>query len=111
MYVICRLGLRGAEACAKLGKAGVEAVNVEGGTLAWDAAGLPVVRGRRAIPPEGQVRIAVGVIVLFSSLLAVVVHPYWLALSAFMGAGLVFSGISGFCGLARILARMPWNQA
>jgi rhodanese-related sulfurtransferase len=110
VYVICRLGSRGAEACAKLRAAGVHAVNVEGGTLAWDAAGLPVVRGRKSIPLDGQVRIAIGVIVLASSLLAVLVHPYWIGLAAFMGAGLVFSGISGFCGLAHILARMPWNK-
>lgn len=110
VYVICRLGSRGAEACAKLRDAGVAAVNVEGGTLAWDAAGLPVVRGRKSIPLEGQVRIAIGLIVLASSALAAVVHPYWIGLAAFMGAGLIFSGVSGFCGLARILARMPWNQ-
>jgi rhodanese-related sulfurtransferase len=112
VYVICRLGSRGAEACAKLRSAGVDAVNVAGGTLAWDAAGLPVVRGgRKVIPLDGQVRIAIGLIVLVSSLLAAVFHPYWIALAAFMGAGLIFSGISGFCGLARILGRMPWNQA
>ena len=111
VYLICRLGQRGAEACTKLRDAGVNAINVEGGTLAWDAAGLPVTRGRKTIPLDGQVRIAIGLIVLASAALAAIVHPYWIALAAFMGAGLVFSGISGFCGLAQILARMPWNQA
>ncbi len=111
VYLICRLGTRGENACAKLEAAGVKAVNIEGGTLAWDAAGLPVVRGRKVIPLDGQVRIAIGFIVLTSSVLAVLAHPYWIAVAGFMGAGLMFSGITGFCGLAHALARMPWNQA
>jgi rhodanese-related sulfurtransferase len=111
VYLICRLGHRGEQACAKLKAAGVNAVNIEGGTLAWDAAGLPVVRGRKVIPLDGQVRIAIGFLVLASSALAALSHPYWIAVAAFMGAGLILSGITGFCGLARILARMPWNQS
>jgi len=109
-YVICRTGSRGNQACEKLSAAGLNAVNVEGGTLAWDAAGLPVVRGKKTISLERQVRIAIGLIVLSSAVLAVVVHPYWIGLAAFMGAGLIFSGITDVCGLAIILGRMPWNQ-
>jgi rhodanese-related sulfurtransferase len=111
VYVICRQGNRSQQACKKLQDAGVNAANIEGGTLAWAAAGLPVVRGQRMIPLDGQVRIAIGLIVLASSALAAFIHPYWIALAAFMGAGLIFSGVSGFCGLSQILARMPWNQA
>jgi rhodanese-related sulfurtransferase len=110
LYVICRSGGRAKQACEKLAAAGLNVVNVEGGTLAWDAAGLPVVRGRKTISLERQVRIAIGLVVLASSILAAVVHPYWIGLAAFMGAGLVFSGITDFCGLALILGRMPWNQ-
>jgi rhodanese-related sulfurtransferase len=110
LYVICQSGSRGKLACEKLVAAGLNAVNVEGGTLAWVAAGLPVVRGKKSISLERQVRIAIGLIVLTSSLLATFVHPYWIGLAAFMGAGLVFSGITDFCGLALILGRMPWNQ-
>ena len=111
MYVICQQGDRSQLACQKLQKAGINAASIEGGTMAWAAAGLPVVRGKATIPLDGQVRIANGLIVLSSSALAAFVHPYWIALAAFMGAGLIFSGVSGFCGLASILARMPWNQA
>jgi hypothetical protein len=85
-------------------------ITVEGGTLAWDAAGLPVVRGKKTASLERQVRIAIGIIVLASSLLAVFHHRYWIGLAAFMGAGLIFSAITDFCGLALILGRMPWNQ-
>jgi len=110
LYVICQSGSRGKQACGKLSAAGLNVVNVEGGTLAWVAAGLPVIRGKKAISLERQVRITIGALVLASSMLAAFVHPYWIGLAAFMGGGLIFSGITDFCGLALILARMPWNQ-
>jgi rhodanese-related sulfurtransferase len=110
LYVICRTGSRGNQACEKLAAAGLNVVNVEGGTLAWDAAGLPVVRGKQTISLERQVRIVIGIIVLSSAVLAALHHPYWIGLAAFMGAGLIFSGITDFCGLALMLGRMPWNQ-
>ena len=110
LYVICRSGSRAKQACEQLRAVGLNVVNVEGGTLAWEAAGLPVVRGKKTISLERQVRIAIGLIVLASSLLAAFVHPYWIGLAAFMGGGLIFSGITDFCGLALVLGRMPWNQ-
>lgn len=110
MYVICRSGGRGKQACEKLSAAGLNVVNVEGGTLAWDAAGLPVVRGKKAISLERQVRIVAGFLVLVGAVLAMTVHPYFAGLSAFVGAGLMFAGITDTCGMAMMLARMPWNQ-
>lgn len=111
LYVICRSGSRGKQACEKFQAIGyTNIVNVEGGTLAWDQAGLPVIRGKKAISLERQVRIAAGLLVLTGSLLGAFVHPYWIALSAFVGAGLVFAGITDTCGMGMMLARMPWNQ-
>ena len=110
LYVICRSGNRAKQACDKLAAAGLNVVNVEGGTLAWDAAGLPVVRGKKAISLERQVRIAAGFLVLVGAVLAMTVHPYFAGLSAFVGAGLMFAGITDTCGMAMLLARMPWNQ-
>jgi rhodanese-related sulfurtransferase len=111
LYVICRSGNRGKQACQKLQAVGLDVVNVEGGTLAWEAAGLPLVHGaRKAISLERQVRIAAGFLVLVGAVLAMVVHPYFAGLSAFIGAGLMFSGITDTCGMAMVLARMPWNQ-
>jgi Rhodanese-related sulfurtransferase len=110
LYVICRTGSRGELACQKLEEAGLNAVNIEGGMLVWDAAGFPVVRGKATISLERQVRIAIGLVVLSSSVLALLHHPFWIGLAAFMGAGLIFSGITDFCGLALVLGRMPWNQ-
>lgn len=112
LYVICQRGSRGQQACEKLAAAGwVDVINVEGGTLACEAAGVPVVRGKKTISLERQVRIAAGALVLTGAVLALVVHPYWAALSAFVGAGLIFAGITDTCGMAMLLARMPWNQA
>lgn len=111
LYVICRSGSRGQQACQKILAAGyTNVVNVEGGTLAWDQAGLPVVRGKKAISLERQVRIAAGLMVLTGSVLGAFVSPYWIGLSGFVGAGLTFAGITDTCGMGMILARMPWNQ-
>lgn len=112
LYVICHSGSRGKKACAQFLAAGYPGVvNVEGGTLAWERAGLPVVRGKKTIALERQVRIAAGSLVLIGTALGAFVHPGFLALSAFVGAGLVFAGVTDTCGLALLLARMPWNQA
>ena len=110
LYVICRSGSRGNQACEKLAAAGIEVVNVEGGTQAWIAANLPVVRGQKAISLERQVRITAGSLVFVGAVLALTVHPYFAALPAFIGAGLVFAGITDTCGMGMLLARMPWNQ-
>lgn len=111
LYVVCRSGGRGQQACDRFLQAGfTSVVNVEGGTLAWEARGLPVVRGKKAISLERQVRIAAGALVLLGALLAWVVHPVFIGLSAFVGAGLVFAGVTDTCGMGLLLARMPWNQ-
>lgn len=110
LYVICRSGSRAKQACEKLAQAGLKVYNVEGGTMAWESAGLPVQRGKKAISLERQVRIAAGFLVLLGAVLALVVHPWFALLSAFVGAGLMFAGITDTCGMAMVLARMPWNQ-
>ncbi len=111
LYVICRSGGRGRQACEKLAAAGLEnVVNVEGGTQACTAAGVTVVRGQKAMSLERQVRIAAGSLVLVGSVLGALVHPYWIGLAGFVGAGLVFAGLTDTCGMGMLLARMPWNQ-
>jgi rhodanese-related sulfurtransferase len=111
LYLICRSGSRGRQACEKFLAAGfANVVNVEGGTMACVEAGLRVVRGKKAISLERQVRIAAGSLVLLGVLLGWLVHPVFLGLAAFVGAGLVFAGITDTCGMGMMLARMPWNQ-
>jgi hypothetical protein len=82
---------------------------VEGGTLACVEAGVPVVRGRKAISLERQVRIAAGSLVLLGAGLSFV-HPAFVGIAAFVGAGLVFAGVTDTCGMGMLIARMPWNQ-
>ena len=111
LYLICRSGSRGRQAVEKFTNAGFpNVVNIEGGTVACVDAGLPVVRGVKAISLERQVRIAAGSLVLLGVLLGWLVHPAFVGLSAFVGAGLVFAGITDTCGMGMILTRMPWNR-
>jgi rhodanese-related sulfurtransferase len=108
--VVCRSGGRARQASEKLISSGISNVVVlEGGVSAWDSAGLPVVRGKKTISLERQVRIAAGGLVFIGSLLGYLVNPAWIALSAFVGAGLVFAGITDTCGMGLLLGKMPWN--
>ena len=110
----CRSGMRTSANAATLEAAagGATAYLVEGGIDAWKQAGLPVACDARA-PLElmRQVQIAAGSLVLLGTLLAATVSPWFLLLTGFLGAGLLFAGLSGFCGMALLLARMPWNRA
>ncbi|MEM6468868.1 MAG: rhodanese-like domain-containing protein [Planctomycetota bacterium] len=111
IYVICKSGGRSTKAAQQFLDAGVDrVVNVEGGTDAWIEAGLPVQRGKKAISLERQVRIAAGFLALLGAILGFLVHPYFVGLSAFIGAGLMFAGITDTCGMGMMLSQMPWNQ-
>jgi len=110
LYVICLSGGRGQIACEKLTAAGLNVVNIEGGTSAWAAADLPIIRGKKSISLERQVRIAAGSLVLLGCVLGFLIHPLGYVLSAFIGAGLVFAGVTNTCGMGMLLARMPWNR-
>jgi rhodanese-related sulfurtransferase len=113
LYVLCQSGTRATQAISRLQQAGVSrCVLVEGGTVAWIQAGLPVEhQAVKSISLERQVRIAAGLLVLTGTVLGAFVHPALLGLPAFVGAGLIFAGVSDKCGMALVLARMPWNRA
>jgi rhodanese-related sulfurtransferase len=112
LYIICRSGARGKQACDKFLAAGfTNVINVEGGTMACASAGAPVVRGKKAIPLNCQVQIITGTVVTAGALLSLATgNLYWLALPIAMGGGLVFSGLTNTCAMGTVLARMPWNQ-
>lgn len=111
LYFICQMGGRSEKACEKFQQKGfANVVSVAGGTAAAERAGLPLVRGKKAISLERQVRIAAGSLVLTGVLLGWLVTPYAYGLSGFVGAGLLFAGITDTCGMGMLLARMPWNQ-
>ena len=108
----CRSGMRTAGACDRLAaRVNGEAFVLDGGLDAWAKAGLPVDTDAKA-PMEimRQVQIAAGSLVVVGVVLGFLVAPGWFALSAFVGAGLTFAGVSGFCGMARMLMLAPWNR-
>lgn len=117
VYFVCKSGTRSQKACEKLLAAGIQnVISVEGGTAACEAAGIPVVRGRKVMSLERQVRIAAGALVAIGAALAAFgPDPTWqrigAGLAGFIGCGLVFAGITDTCGMGMLIARMPWNQA
>jgi rhodanese-related sulfurtransferase len=108
----CRSGMRTAANWDRLERSvdGVTFV-MEGGVDGWAADGLPLEEDRKA-PLElmRQVQISAGVLVLAGVALGFAVHPAFFGLSAFVGAGLALAGVTGFCGMARLLAVLPWNR-
>ena len=89
-----------------------EAFIVDGGLDAWKKAGLPVVTDRRQpIELQRQVQIGAGSLAFLGTMLGLFVSPWFFAMPAFVGVGLIMAGVTGFCGMARILMRAPWNRA
>jgi rhodanese-related sulfurtransferase len=111
LYVICQSGARAARACEQLADAGVTDVySVAGGTVAWEKAGLPVERGAGTISLERQARIAAGSLVALGTALGWSVHLAFLIVPLFVGVGLVFAGITDYCGMGMLIAKLPWNK-
>ncbi len=112
VYVMCRTGNRSSKAQEKLKSLGFEnVINVTGGFEAWKKEDLPFERDEKAPwDIERQVRFVAGSFVLIGFLLAVFVHPYLIGISAFIGAGLVFSALTNTCTMGMILLKMPWNR-
>lgn len=112
VYLLCETGRRAEAAADKLRSLGYEKpIVISGGTSAWLAAGLPAVRGQTsALSLERQVRIAAGALVFTGVMLGQTVHPAFVWLAGFVGAGLVFAGITGFCGMGLLMAKAPWNR-
>jgi len=113
LVIHCRSGKRSGSACEKLiaEDPELEIYNLEGGISAWTEAGHTVkTSGKFFLPLDRQVQLTIGLGVLIGSFLAYFVNPLFFLLTGFFGAGLTFAGLSGTCGLAIIMAKMPWNQ-
>ena len=108
----CKAGNRTSAHAGRLASASTcEAYALEGGIEAWKAAGLPVITDRsQPIEIMRQVQILAGSLVLLGVILGTLVHPGFYGLSAFIGAGLTFAGTTGWCGMAKALAFLPWNR-
>ncbi|QLY70673.1 DUF2892 domain-containing protein [Citrobacter freundii] len=109
----CQSGKRTQNAATKLSAiaAPAQCWLLEGGIDAWKAAGLPVVEDKsQPLPLMRQVQIAAGSLILLGVVLGYAVGSAFFLLSGFVGAGLILAGVTGFCGMARLLDKMPWNR-
>lgn len=113
LVIHCLKGGRGRTACEKLlaQNPALEVYNLQGGLEAWAAAGLPVLQGsRRVLPLDRQVQLAIGLILIGVTAASLLAHPAFVWLAGAVGLGLAVAGATGFCGMARVMARMPWNK-
>ena len=112
VVLICQSGRRAGMTCELLKNHRDDLLILEGGTQAWKDAGLPVVKtAATRLPLMRQVQLIAGLLILTGTLLSLFVHPGWIGLAIFVGAGLTVAGSTGFCGMAVILEKMPWNRA
>jgi rhodanese-related sulfurtransferase len=111
VILVCQSGQRARTADEALRKGGMPNLHVlEGGVNGWIAAGQPVIRGPKRISLERQVRIVAGALTATGGILALGLNPWLALLPALVGSGLVFSGITDTCGMALLLARLPYNR-
>ncbi len=112
IYVHCRSGNRSKRAIETLERLGVtaELVNVEGGIMAWEAAGLKTASTSSVLPITQQVFITAGALVLMGVMLTFWRGTVFLLIPGLIGAGLLFAGLTGWCGMAVVLSKMPWNK-
>ncbi|WP_395338031.1 rhodanese-like domain-containing protein [Ningiella sp. W23] len=120
VIVYCQKGVRGAKACKKIcammeqtidTPRKIEVFNLSGGIEAWESDGLDIVRLKtKVLPLQRQVQLAIGLLLLLFSAMSIFVNHAFVWAIVFMSVGLIIAGISGFCGLARLVAMMPWNN-
>ena len=112
VYIHCRSGSRGRQAVEKLLALGVtaELINVEGGLLAWEEAGYETGSHTNRLPIMRQVFIGAGGLVLVGVWLTHFVDYNFIFLPLFVSLGLLVSGVTGWCGMALLLSKMPWNK-
>lgn len=111
VVLVCQSGQRARRAEEALKLAGMPNLHVlDGGVNGWIGAGLPVERGQERLSLERQVRIIAGALAALGGLLAVGVSPFFGVLSAFIGGGLVFAGVTDTCGMAMVLSKLPYNR-
>lgn len=111
VYLLCQGGKRAQMAAEQLqGKIDAELIVIEGGINAIKAANIPLTKGKGVMSLERQVRIAAGFLVLIGVVLGFQISANFFLLSGFVGAGLMFAGITDTCMMGMLLARMPWNR-
>ena len=111
VVLVCQSGQRARKAEEALSAAGMANLHVlEGGMTGWAAAGHPVLHGRKRLSLERQVRIAAGALAAAGGALALAVNPLFALIPTFVGSGLLFAGVTDTCGMAMLLAKLPYNR-
>jgi len=113
LVIHCHLGMRSMNICERIvaENPDIDVYNLEGGIVAWSKCGEDVEKsGKSCLPLDQQVQLSIGICIFLGSLLGYFVNPLFFLLSGFFGAGLIFAGLTGRCGLAIIIAKMPWNK-
>lgn len=113
IVIHCGSGKRSADACAKLLKLNpsLDVASLEGGIVAWSQSGFNVKKsGSTILPLDRQTQITAGFIAFSGTILGALIDPGFYILPGFIGAGLMFAGLTGWCGMAKLLAKMPWNR-
>lgn len=113
IVIHCGSGKRSAEACIRLleKNPGLELYSLEGGIKAWKDAGFSVQSSEtKTISLERQTQIMAGLLCFLGAFLGALLNPFFYMLSGFVGLGLMFAGITGWCGMAKLLSKMPWNH-
>lgn len=114
LVIHCQSGRRSQAACQKLlsENGDIEIYNLDGGIVSWEAAGLPTYsQGKNTLPLDRQVQVTIGVLVLIGLAIGLWFTSLGYLISAIMGAGLIMAGLTGWCGLAKIIQQMPWNKS
>ncbi len=112
IYVHCRSGNRSRQAIETLKDAGIpaELINVSGGLMAWTKANFPTVSLTHRMPLMQQVLLTAGLLTATSIILSLLVESAFVFIALFVGLGQIFAGLTGWCGLSRLLEKMPWNK-
>lgn len=113
IVIHCRSGKRSADACEKLLaiNPSLDVASLEGGIVAWSQTGFNVKKsGSTILPLDRQTQITAGFIAFSGTILGALINPTFYILPGFVGAGLMFAGLTGWCGMAKFLAKMPWNR-
>jgi rhodanese-related sulfurtransferase len=111
VVLLCASGKRATVAAERIAGKGIQFLVVTGGTAACAQAGLPLDKtSNGVISIERQVRIAAGTLVFGGVLLGAYVSPVFYGLSGFIGFGLIFAGVTDWCGMGLLLAKAPWNK-
>jgi rhodanese-related sulfurtransferase len=111
IYVTCQSGMRAQQAVERIRATGYKnLVLVEGGTEGWEKAGLPMKGYGRIISLERQVQIAIGSLLLLKVIFGFTLHELFFLAGALIGVGLIMAGVTRWCGMARLIAMMPWNR-